>query len=124
MDRGPGREVNKQDNTLSSRRPHREDCTKACLGRLDNLHRWMGWLLKPQQPRVSALHRGPQGGFKSHMGAPNYRDRVEVGTNRIEGAWKHAKDHFRRINGTSMINFEAHLAVLQKKEMITKKKER
>ncbi|XP_071508987.1 uncharacterized protein [Diadema antillarum] len=35
---------------------------------------------------------------------------IKVHTNRIEGAWKHAKDHFKRINGTSMANFEAHLA--------------
>ena len=35
---------------------------------------------------------------------------VKVNTNTIEGAWKHAKDHFRKINGTSLNNFEAHLA--------------
>jgi hypothetical protein len=27
-------------------------------------------------------------------------------TNRIEGAWKISKDHFRRINGTNTANFE------------------
>eukprot|EP00057_Strongylocentrotus_purpuratus_P022140 XP_011676614.1 PREDICTED: uncharacterized protein LOC105444288 [Strongylocentrotus purpuratus] len=37
-------------------------------------------------------------------------ERVEVCTNGIEGAWKHAKDHFRKINGTKISNFEAHLA--------------
>ena len=26
----------------------------------------------------------------------------------LEGAWKHAEDHFRRINGTSQGNFEGH----------------
>ena len=36
-------------------------------------------------------------------------DVVEVHTNRIEGAWKHAKKHFRDMNGTSMNNFEGHL---------------
>ena len=30
-------------------------------------------------------------------------------TNKIEGAWKHAKDHFRVMNGTSPGNFEGHL---------------
>jgi hypothetical protein len=30
-------------------------------------------------------------------------------TNRIEGAWKHAKQYFRIMNGTSVGNFEAHL---------------
>ena len=40
----------------------------------------------------------------------NNGDKVEVHTNRIEGAWKHAKQHFRKINGTSLSNFEAHLA--------------
>jgi transposase-like protein len=34
---------------------------------------------------------------------------IEVHTNRIEGAWKHAKEHFQRINGTSIRNFEGHL---------------
>ena len=33
----------------------------------------------------------------------------EVHTNRIEGAWKHAKEHFKRINGTTISNFEGHL---------------
>ena len=32
-----------------------------------------------------------------------------VHTNTIEGAWKHAKDHFRAINGTQVSNFERHL---------------
>ena len=36
-------------------------------------------------------------------------DLFEVHTNRIEGAWKHAKDHFRKINGTKINNFEGHL---------------
>ena len=35
---------------------------------------------------------------------------VECHTNRIEGAWKHCKDHFRRINGTNTKLFEQHLA--------------
>ena len=35
---------------------------------------------------------------------------VNTNTNRIEGAWKHAKSHFRKINGTSLANFEVHLA--------------
>ena len=35
---------------------------------------------------------------------------VTVHTNRIEGAWKHAKDHFRRIVGTKSQQFEGHLA--------------
>lgn len=45
----------------------------------------------------------------------NYRN-VETGavisvhTNKIEGAWKHAKDHFRRIVGTKSGQFEGHLA--------------
>ncbi|XP_061187524.1 uncharacterized protein LOC133195646 [Saccostrea echinata] len=34
---------------------------------------------------------------------------VEVLTNRIEGAWKHAKDHFRRLVGTKLSQFEGHL---------------
>lgn len=33
-----------------------------------------------------------------------------VHTNRIEGAWKHAKDHFRRLVGTKLAQFEGHLA--------------
>ena len=35
---------------------------------------------------------------------------VQVYTNRIEGAWKHCKDHFKRMNGVrGMRNFESHL---------------
>ena len=30
---------------------------------------------------------------------------VEVNTNRIEGAWAHAKNHFKKIYGTSSGNF-------------------
>lgn len=38
------------------------------------------------------------------------RQEVEVHTNRIEGAWKHAKDHFKRMSGTKINQFEGHLA--------------
>jgi transposase-like protein len=37
-------------------------------------------------------------------------EEVQVHTNRIEGAWKHAKDHFRRMAGTKIGQFEGHLA--------------
>lgn len=37
------------------------------------------------------------------------REEVEIHTNRIEGAWKHAKDHFRRMSGTKISQFEGHL---------------
>lgn len=37
------------------------------------------------------------------------RKEVEINTNRIEGAWKHAKDHFRRMSGTKNSQFESHL---------------
>jgi transposase-like protein len=32
-----------------------------------------------------------------------------VHTNRIEGAWKHAKAYFREMNGSSVSTFESHL---------------
>jgi len=35
-----------------------------------------------------------------------------VCTNRIEGAWKHAKDYFRQMNGTKVTQFESHLCEL------------
>lgn len=37
-------------------------------------------------------------------------DEVEVHTNTIEGAWAHAKNHFKFIHGTNVRNFEGHLA--------------
>lgn len=37
---------------------------------------------------------------------------IKVHTNQIEGGWKHAKDHFKRINGTTIANFESHLALV------------
>lgn len=35
---------------------------------------------------------------------------ITVHTNRIEGAWKHAKDHFKRMSGTKYTQFEGHMA--------------
>ena len=35
---------------------------------------------------------------------------VEIHTNSIEGAWKHAKDHFKRMSGTKLGQFEGHMA--------------
>ena len=37
-------------------------------------------------------------------------ERVTVHTNQIEGAWKHAKLHFRKMAGTHRSQFEGHLA--------------
>ena len=36
-------------------------------------------------------------------------ENVTIHTNRIEGAWKHAKDYFRHMNGTKVTQFEGHL---------------
>lgn len=33
-----------------------------------------------------------------------------IHTNRIEGAWKHAKEHFKRMSGTKISQFEGHMA--------------
>ena len=49
-------------------------------------------------------------GFKKVYQNVQTGEHIEVHTNRIEGAWKHAKQHFRKLNGTSLTNFEAHLA--------------
>lgn len=38
------------------------------------------------------------------------KERKEVHTNRIEGSWKHAKDYFRKMSGTSKKHFEGHLS--------------
>ena len=35
---------------------------------------------------------------------------IECCTKNIEGAWKHAKDHFKRINGCGLSTFEGHLS--------------
>ena len=37
---------------------------------------------------------------------------ITVHTNRIEGAWKHAKEYFRRMNRTKITQFEYHLCEL------------
>jgi len=34
---------------------------------------------------------------------------ITVHTNTIEGAWKHAKDYFRKMNGTKLPQFQGHL---------------
>nr|XP_011443777.2 uncharacterized protein LOC105339761 [Crassostrea gigas] len=48
--------------------------------------------------------------FKKTYVNTKTHDIVEVHTNRIEGAWKHAKDHFRKLSGTKITQFEGHLA--------------
>ena len=40
------------------------------------------------------------------------KEKVEVHTNRIEGAWKHAKDYFRTMNGCSFTTFESNLCAV------------
>ncbi|XP_060590076.1 uncharacterized protein LOC132745237 [Ruditapes philippinarum] len=37
-----------------------------------------------------------------------------VHTNRIEGAWKHAKDYFRKMSGTKASQWEGHMAEVSK----------
>lgn len=37
-------------------------------------------------------------------------EEVVVHTNRIEGAWKHAKEHFKKMSGTRLSQFEGHLS--------------
>ena len=37
-------------------------------------------------------------------------ERVVCHTNKIEGAWKHAKEHIKRMSGTQPTQFEGHLA--------------
>ena len=34
---------------------------------------------------------------------------MEIHTNRIEGAWKHAKEHFSRMSGTKISQFDGHI---------------
>jgi hypothetical protein len=48
--------------------------------------------------------------FKKVYINSNTREEVEVHTNKIEGAWKHAKDHFRKLAGTKITQFEGHLS--------------
>ena len=38
------------------------------------------------------------------------KEEVVVHTNRIEGAWKHAKEHFKKMSGTQSSQFDGHLA--------------
>jgi transposase-like protein len=46
-------------------------------------------------------------------------EEVEIHTNRIEGAWKHAKDHFRRLSGTKISPFEGHLCEIMWRAEVT-----
>lgn len=50
--------------------------------------------------------------FKKTYVNTKTQDIVEVHRNRIEGAWKHAKDHFRKLSGTKITQFERHIAEL------------
>ena len=48
--------------------------------------------------------------FKQKYQNVDTGETIDCHTNRIEGAWKICKDHFRRINGTNTASFEQHLA--------------
>ena len=47
---------------------------------------------------------------KKYRNINNPDNIVTVDTNTIEGSWQHAKAHFKRIHGTRIKNFEAHLS--------------
>ena len=48
--------------------------------------------------------------FKKVYVKEGTEEKVTVHTNQIEGAWKHAKLHFRKMAGTHCSQFEGHLA--------------
>jgi transposase-like protein len=48
--------------------------------------------------------------FKTKYRNVETGDIVTVHTNQIEGAWKHAKQHFKRMSGTSIKQFGGYLA--------------
>ena len=48
--------------------------------------------------------------FKKVYVKEGTEEKVTVHTNQIEGAWKHAKLHFRKMAGTHGSQFEGHLA--------------
>ena len=48
--------------------------------------------------------------FKQKYYNTDTGDYLTVHTNRIEGAWKHAKDYCKKMNGSNIKNFESHLS--------------
>ena len=48
--------------------------------------------------------------FKQKYQNADTGETIDCHTNRIEGAWKNCKDHFRIIYGTNTKSFEQHLA--------------
>ena len=48
--------------------------------------------------------------FKKVYVSKTTDETVVCHTNEIEGAWKHAKNHFRKMSGTELSQFEGHLA--------------
>ena len=48
--------------------------------------------------------------FKKMYVNQETKEKVVCHTNEIEGAWKHAKDYFRKMAGTQLSQFEGHLA--------------
>jgi transposase-like protein len=69
---------------------------------------WKAYILLPE---AGYRHRIVQHkkAFAADYHDPATGEIERVHTNRIEGAWKHAKTYFRTMNGTSVSNFEAHL---------------
>ena len=55
----------------------------------------------------SVIHKETYKSVYRNVNDPN--ELVSVDTNLIEGSWQHVKQHFKRINGTSLSNFEAHI---------------
>lgn len=47
--------------------------------------------------------------FKKFVKNPKTGETIEVHTNSIEGAWAHAKFHFKKMHGTMASQFEGHL---------------
>lgn len=84
--------------------------TKTCGRWKHHLQRWMVILLLSQWHRVwTVTHKYT---FKKTYINAKTRQEVDVHTTRIEGAWKHSKDHFKRMSGTKINQFEGHLAAI------------
>ncbi|VDI65518.1 Hypothetical predicted protein [Mytilus galloprovincialis] len=47
--------------------------------------------------------------FKQTYENPKSGERIDVDTNTIEGAWKHCRDHFKKINEVKLSTFESRL---------------
>ena len=114
MDIWNGRAGDEHNHTVTCVRSHiwNPDANhpEACWERLHDIQRRMERLLCSESNDLGFKHFAvlQKYSFNKVYVDKETKQEIVVHTNRIEGAWKHAKDHFKRMAGTKLAQFEGH----------------